>query len=94
MTRQIPAKEFRNNFSSVLTSVSEHDDTVVITKFDKPAAVLVDFEIYQKMKGCLNTKPKKNYDARELLMGLTKLGIKVPKGTNLSTNYKKYLYDE
>lgn len=94
MTRQVPAKEFRNNFSSVLTAVSERDDTVVITKFDKPAAVLVDYESYQKMQNCLSQKPGKDYDARELLMGLTKLGIKVPKGTNLSTNYKKYLYDE
>ena len=48
------------------------------------------------------TKNKKKTDPKKgekspgylALEGLTKLGIKFPKGLNLSVNYKKYLYDE
>lgn len=95
MTKVVTAKTARDNFSQMLNLVDYGQTEVVVTRFDRPAVVWVDYEKFQKMNvNSQNGTKKQAKSGAEALLGLSKLGIKIPKGLDLSINYKKYLFDE
>ncbi len=93
MTKAVTAKAARDNFSQMLNLVDYGQTEVVVTRFDRPAVVLVDYEKFQEITNSRNKTVAKRKTGAEALLGLSKLGIKVPKGLDLSINYKKYLFD-
>lgn len=60
MTQLISAKDLRNNFAEILNMVVYGNTNVVITRFSKPQAVLVDYDEYQRL---LN--PKSRFSEKE-----------------------------
>lgn len=49
MTIQLPAKEVRKNFSAMLNTAAFGKKNIVVTRFNKPTAVLMDYEQYERL---------------------------------------------
>lgn len=49
MTQSIPLKNVREQLSELVSRVAYGDQKVVITKFGKPVAALVNFDDYEKI---------------------------------------------
>lgn len=49
MTQTISAQDARNNFAEVLNTAVYGRTNVVITRFNKPKAVLIDFAEYERL---------------------------------------------
>lgn len=92
MTKIISAGDARDQFSEMLSLATYSGADVVITRYDEPEAVLIGYKEWKKLKN--DQTPSFVRNSGKKLFGLTKLGLKVPKGLDLSINYKKYLFDE
>lgn len=91
MTKIISAGDARNQFSEMMNLVDYGQTELVVTRFDRPAVVWVDYEKWQDVN---KPKPALRGNGAQALLEFAKLGLKAPKGLNLSVNYKKYLFDE
>lgn len=49
MTQTISAQDARNNFAEILNTAIYGKTNVVITRFNKPKAVLIDFVEYERL---------------------------------------------
>lgn len=49
MTLKITAQDARNKFAEILNTAVFGKKDVIITRFDKPQAVLIDYEEYQRL---------------------------------------------
>lgn len=81
----------RNNFSA-LVKIAESGEPVELTRHDKPVAVLISWEDYQK------TKPKKSFVKHimeirkkysDLLSDPSWKGLEIPKDDLLDDDYTK-----
>ena len=50
MTKSVTATEARVRFGELLRGVTEREETVVVERGGKPAAVVVSFAVYQQLK--------------------------------------------
>lgn len=77
MTQLISAKDLRNNFAEILNMVVYGNTNVVITRFSKPQAVLVDYKEYQRL---LNPKSKfAEKEWRDLFKPIDEIRKNLPK---------------
>ena len=53
MTKTLPVSEVKTHLPSLLTGVEEREEEVVVTRRGKPAAVLVNYEEYSRLKATL-----------------------------------------
>ena len=53
MTKTLPVSEVKTHLPSLLTGVEEREEEVVVTRNGKPAAVLVNYEEYSRLKATL-----------------------------------------
>lgn len=49
MITQVSAQDARNKFSEVLNTAVYGKKSVIITRFDKPQAVLIDYQEYERL---------------------------------------------
>lgn len=50
MAKTLPISEVKTHLPSLLTGVEEREEEVVVTRRGKPAAVLVNYEEYARLK--------------------------------------------
>ena len=50
MSKTLPISEVKAKLPELVTGVSEREEEVVVTKNGKPAAVLVNYEEYERLK--------------------------------------------
>lgn len=60
MTIQVSAQDARNKFSEILNTAVFGKKNIVITRFDKPQAVLMDYAEYERLMN-----PRKRFTAKE-----------------------------
>lgn len=53
MTRTLPVSEAKTHLPSLITSVEEREEEVVVTRNGRPVAVLVSYEEYSRLKATL-----------------------------------------
>jgi prevent-host-death family protein len=53
MTKTLPISEVKTHLTSLLTGVEEREEEVVVTRNGKPAAVLVNYDEYARLKATL-----------------------------------------
>jgi prevent-host-death family protein len=53
MTRTLPISEVKTRLPELVAGVMEREEEVVVTRNGKPAAVLVNFAEYERLKGTL-----------------------------------------
>lgn len=94
MTKIVSAGDARDQFSQMMNLVDYGQTELVITRFNRPAVVWVDYERWQKIGQSKPTKQPPKGNGAQALLEFAKLGLKAPKGLDLSINYKKYLFDE
>jgi prevent-host-death family protein len=54
MTRTLPVSEVKTHLPELLTGVEEREEEIVVTRKGKPAAVLVNFAEYERLKATLD----------------------------------------
>ena len=53
MTRTLPISEVKTHLSELLTGVEEREEEIVVTRKGKPAAVVVNYFEYERLKATL-----------------------------------------
>jgi prevent-host-death family protein len=53
MTKTLPITEVKTHLPELVTGVAEREEEVVVTRKGKPAAVLVNFNEYERLKATL-----------------------------------------
>ena len=53
MTKTLPVSEVKTHLPSLLAGVEEREEEVVVTRNGRPAAVLVNYEEYSRLKATL-----------------------------------------
>ncbi len=53
MTKTLPISQVKARLPELVTGVEDREDEVVVTRKGKPAAVLINFEEYQRLKETL-----------------------------------------
>ena len=53
MARTLPVSEVKTHLTELLTGVEEREEEIVVTRKGKPAAVLVNFAEYERLKASL-----------------------------------------
>lgn len=92
MTKIISAGDFRDQISEMLSLASYGGTDVVVTRFDRPEVVVIDYQKYQQIKERLPAVTKIPNNSSPLNW-LVKLSTKVKGGPkDLSVNHDKYLY--
>lgn len=54
MTKTLPISEVKARLPELVTGVEEREDEVVVTRKGKPAAVLINFAEYERLKETLD----------------------------------------
>jgi prevent-host-death family protein len=54
VARTLPISEVKSHLPELLTSVEECEEEVVVTRKGRPAAVLVNFMEYERLKGTVD----------------------------------------
>ena len=54
MARTLPVSEVKTHLPELLTGVEEREEEIVVTRKGKPAAVLVNFAEYERLKATLD----------------------------------------
>jgi antitoxin YefM len=54
MPRTLPISEVKARLPELVTGVEEREEEIVVTRKGKPAAVLVNYEEYERLKGTLD----------------------------------------
>jgi len=54
MTKTLPVSEVKTHLPSILTGVEEREEEVVVTRKGKPAAILVNYQEYARLKATLD----------------------------------------
>lgn len=54
MARTLPISEVKTHLPKLLTGVEEREEEIVVTRNGKPAAVLVNFAEYERLKATLD----------------------------------------
>ena len=54
MTKTLPITEVKTHLPELVTGVAEREEEVVVTRKGKPAAVLVNFNEYERLKATLD----------------------------------------
>jgi prevent-host-death family protein len=54
MTKTLPISEVKTHLPELVTGVAEREEEVVVTRKGKPAAVLVNFAEYERLKATLD----------------------------------------
>lgn len=54
MSKTLPISEVKARLPELVTGVEERDEEVVVTRNGKPAAVLLNYEDYERMKETLD----------------------------------------
>jgi prevent-host-death family protein len=54
MSKTLPISEVKARLPELVTDVQEHDGEVVVTRNGKPAAILVSYEEYERLKETLD----------------------------------------
>ena len=50
MSRMLPISEVKTHLPELLTGVEEREEEIVVTRKGRPAAVLVNFDEYERLK--------------------------------------------
>lgn len=90
MTQIVSARNFRQKTSEMINLATYAGNDIIITRFDKPQATLINYQKYQALVQKIKAKPKNS--SKNFLLGLAKLNIKGGPH-DLSQNMDKYLYD-
>jgi prevent-host-death family protein len=53
MARTLPISEVKARLSELITGVEEREEEIVVTRKGKPAAVLVNYDKYERLKDTL-----------------------------------------
>lgn len=77
MTQLVSVRDLRNRFAEILNTVVYGNTSVVITRFGKPQAVLVDYKEYQRLLNPKNKFSEKEWQA--LFTPLDKIRKNLPK---------------
>ena len=64
MTTLVSSQDARNNFSEIMNTAVYGKKNVIITRFDKPQAVLMDYQEYERLMN-----PKSKYSEVEWQKG-------------------------
>jgi antitoxin YefM len=54
MTKTLPISEVKTHLPELVTGVAEREEVIVVTRKGKPAAVLVNFDEYERLKATLD----------------------------------------
>lgn len=54
MTRTLPITEVKTHLPALLTGVEEREEEIVVTRKGRPAAVLVNFAEYERLKATID----------------------------------------
>jgi len=54
VARTLPISEVKTHLPALLTSVEEREEEIVVTRKGRPAAVLVNFAEYQRLKATVD----------------------------------------
>jgi antitoxin YefM len=54
MARTLPISDVKTHLPQLVTGVAEREEEVVVTRNGRPAAVLVNFEEYERLKATLD----------------------------------------
>jgi prevent-host-death family protein len=54
MARTLPVSEVKTHLPELLTGVEEREEEIVVTRKGKPAAVLVNYDEYERLKATLD----------------------------------------
>ncbi len=54
MSRTLPISEVKTHLPELLTGVEEREEEVVVTRKGRPAAVLVNFDEYERLKATVD----------------------------------------
>ena len=54
MSKTMPISEVKTRLPELVTGVEEREEEVVVTRNGKPAAVLVNYDEYERLKGTLD----------------------------------------
>jgi prevent-host-death family protein len=80
MTIQITAQDARNKFSEMINTAVYGKKNVIITRFDKPQAVLIDYQEYERL-----INPKTRFSQGEWQEGFAVIDAIRAKAKNKST---------
>ena len=72
MIREITAMDARKNFGEILNEVKYRHDSVLIKKAGKPIAVLIDVDLFEKIRVL-----KHQFDALTDELGKTYVGVSI-----------------
>jgi prevent-host-death family protein len=53
MSKTIPISEVKTRLPELVSGVAEREEEIVVTRNGKPAAVLVNYDEYERLKGSL-----------------------------------------
>jgi antitoxin YefM len=53
MSKTMPISEVKTRLPELVSGVSEREEEIVVTRNGKPAAVLVNYDEYERLKGSL-----------------------------------------
>jgi prevent-host-death family protein len=54
MARTLPISDVKTHLPELMTGVEEREEEIVVTRNGRPAAVLVNFEEYERLKATLD----------------------------------------
>ena len=54
MTKTMPISEVKTRLPELVSSIAERDDEIVVTRNGKPAAVLINYDEYERLKETLD----------------------------------------
>ena len=54
MSRTLPISEVKTHLPELLTGVEDREEEIVVTRNGRPAAVLVNFEEYERLKATVD----------------------------------------
>ena len=54
MARTLPISDVKTHLPDLITGVEEREEEIVVTRNGRPAAVLVNFEEYERLKATLD----------------------------------------
>lgn len=89
MTIQITAQDARNKFSEMINTAVYGKKNVIITRFDKPQAVLLDYQEYKRLMN-----PKTRFSQNEWQKGFAAIDAIRAKAKNVSTQQITQIADD
>lgn len=89
MTIQITAQDARNKFSEMINTAVYGKKNVIITRFDKPQAVLLGYQEYERLMN-----PKMRFSQSEWQKGFAAIEAIRAKAKNVSTQHITKIVDD